>query len=125
PERLPALYLEFWEAGKFSKCKESSFAVYPSLLDLLQGTEKFYHNYVIRMLEREWKGIYRVLEDEYGVNSYVERMRFNVRRVSFMAQSLTGASQSPAGVSQSLTGTRQMLTATRLDDEARRPLGRK
>ncbi len=103
PERLPALYLEFWEAGKFSKYKKASFAVYPSLLDLLEGTEKFYHNYVIRMLEREWRGIYHVLEDDCGVNPYIERMRLNVRRVSIMAKSLTG---------------------TRLNNNARTPLDR-
>ena len=55
PERLAGLYLEFREATHFSRFQKTSFAVHKNLLDLLEGTEKFFNGYVMRMLEQEWK----------------------------------------------------------------------
>src|SRR5262249_24004543 len=60
PERLAGLYLEFREGVQFSRFEKTSFAVYKNLLDLLQGTERFFNGYVMRMLNHEWQGVYRV-----------------------------------------------------------------
>ena len=88
PERLPGLYLEFREASSFSKIREGSFATYNSLLDLLQDTEKFYQSYVIPILDNDWKGIYRLLDDSKGENVFIKRIKFNIARVKRIAQLL-------------------------------------
>ena len=88
PERLAGLYLEFREATVFSRLQKASFAVHKNLLDLLQGTERFYTGYVTRMLDQEWKGIYRIMDDPHGRNRYIDRIRLNISRVNLMACSL-------------------------------------
>jgi hypothetical protein len=95
PERLAGLYLEFREATAFSRLKETGLAMYRSLLDLLNGTEKFYYGYVTQMLEEEWKGVYRVLGDSHGDNRYIDRIRTNLARIKLMANSLAGSVLSP------------------------------
>src|ERR1700736_1367214 len=88
PERLAGLYLEFREATVFSRLQNAGFALHKNLLDLLQGTEKFYNSYVTRMLDQEWRGVYRILDDRQGENRYIERIRTNISRVNLMARSL-------------------------------------
>ena len=88
PERLAGLYLEFREATVFSRLQKARFALHKNLLDLLEGTEKFYNGYVTRMLDQEWKGVYRILDDRHGKNRYIERIRTNISRVNLMACSL-------------------------------------
>ena len=88
PERLAGLYLEFREGTQFSRFDKTSFAVYKNLLDLLQGTERFFNGYVMHMLNDEWRSVYRVLDDRRGENSYIERIRTNISRVRSMARSL-------------------------------------
>ena len=88
PERLAGLYLEFREATVFSRLQKTSFAVHKNLLDLLEGTEKFYTGYVTRMLDQEWNGIYRIMDDPHGRNCYIDRIRANISRVNLMACSL-------------------------------------
>ena len=75
--------------------QRTSFAVHKNLLDLLEGTEKFFYGYVMRMLEQEWNGIYRVLDDRRGNNSYIERIRANISRVNLMARSLAASQRQP------------------------------
>jgi hypothetical protein len=89
PERLASLYLEFREASKFSRFQETRFTVYRNLLDLLQGTEKFFSGYVIGMLEGEWHGLYSLLTDHNGHNRYLERIRANINRVNSMARTFS------------------------------------
>ena len=95
PERLAGLYLEFREATHFSRFQKTSFAVHKNLLDLLEGTEKFFNGYVMRMLEDEWNGIYRLLDDRRGNNCYIERIRANISRVKLMARSLAASQREP------------------------------
>jgi hypothetical protein len=95
PERLAGLYLEFREATHFSRFQRTSFAVHKNLLGLLEGTEKFFNGYVMRMLEAEWHGVYRVLDDRRGNNSYIERIRANISRVNLMARSLATGQREP------------------------------
>ena len=93
PERLAGLYLEFREATVFSRLQNAGFALHKNLLDLLEGTEKFYHGYVTRMLDQEWKGVYRILDDGHGHNRYIDRIRTNISRVNLMACSLASGSR--------------------------------
>jgi hypothetical protein len=69
--------------------------VHKNLLDLLEGTERFFNGYVMRMLEQEWNGIYRVLDDRRGKNCYIERIRSNISRVNLMARSLAASHREP------------------------------
>jgi len=93
PERLAGLYLEFREATVFSRLQKAGFALHKNLLDLLEGTEKFYNGYVTRMLDQEWKGVYRILDDRHGNNCYIDRIRSNISRVNRMAFSLASGSR--------------------------------
>jgi hypothetical protein len=49
----------------------------------------------MRMLEDEWNGIYRVLDDGRGNNCYIERIRANISRVNLMARSLAASQREP------------------------------
>ena len=49
----------------------------------------------MRMLEQEWNGIYRVLDDSHGNNRYIDRIRANLARIKLMANSLAGSLRSP------------------------------
>jgi hypothetical protein len=93
PERLAGLYLEFREATIFSRLQKASFAAYKNLLDLMEGTEKFYNGYVARMLDQEWKCVYRILDDRQGKNRYIDRIRTNISRVNLMACSLASGNR--------------------------------
>jgi hypothetical protein len=93
PERLAGLYLEFREATVFSRLQNAGFALHKNLLDLLEGTQKFYTGYVTRMLDQEWKGVYRILDDQQGNNRYIDRIRTNIARVNLMACSLASGSR--------------------------------
>lgn len=93
PERLAGLYLEFREATVFSRLQKASFAAHKNLLDLMEGTEKFYNGYVSRMLDQEWKGVYRILDDREGKNRYIDRIRTNISRVNLMACSLASGNR--------------------------------
>jgi hypothetical protein len=77
----------------FSRLQNAGFALHKNLLDLLEGTEKFYHGYVTRMLDQEWKGVYRILDDRHGHNPYIDRIRTNISRVNLMACSLASGSR--------------------------------
>jgi hypothetical protein len=94
PERLASLYLEFREASAFSRLQMASFATHKSLLELLEGTEKFYHGYVMHVLDHEWKAVYRLLDDSHGCNPYIDRIRTNIARVKLMASSLASSRHS-------------------------------
>ena len=95
PERLAGLYLEFREGMQFSRFEKTSFAAYKNLLDLLQGTERFFNGYVMHMLDKEWRSVYRVLDDWRGNNRYIECIRANISRVNLMARSLASSKHAP------------------------------
>jgi hypothetical protein len=98
PERLPGLYLELREAAFFSHLGKN--LAHQSLLELLSGTEKFFSDYVVKTLNKEWEGMYRWLEAEDGSNPYLERIRRNVGRAVAMGRALQG---------EALVSTRQSV----------------
>ncbi|HZC35049.1 MAG TPA: hypothetical protein VE242_05520 [Chthoniobacterales bacterium] len=100
PERLPALYLELREAALFSRLEEGSLTVYQSLLELLAGTEKFYSDYVIKTLDREWGSVHRWLDTEDGSNPYLQRIHRNVDRATAMSRTLRGLTLPLSGPSR-------------------------
>jgi hypothetical protein len=83
-EKLPVLYMEFAEAARYSadgKMKAGGF--FTSAEDLVQKTPIFWENYVKTKINREFLGLYRVLNDPYpdGPNPYVERVEANMARL--------------------------------------------
>jgi hypothetical protein len=98
PARLAGLYLEFREGTQFSRFDKTKFAAHKNLVDLLQGTEKFFHGYVMHMLDHEWRSVYRLLDDRRGSNRYIERIRANIARVNLMARSLGSPQQATATI---------------------------
>jgi hypothetical protein len=100
PERLPSLYLELREASVFSRLEKGSSTVYKSLLELLAGTEKFYSDYVIKVLDAEWGGVHRWLDAEDGSNPYLQRIHRNVDRARAIGRTLRGLTLPIRGLSR-------------------------
>jgi hypothetical protein len=71
PQRLPALYREFHEAG---------LTAYRSADDLLRKTRGFFEHYVQRMLETQWGGVHRALAHHFpdGRNQYLAAIAANL-----------------------------------------------
>ncbi len=74
PDRLPALYREFKEAG---------LKTYTSAEDLMRQTRGFYESYVKRMLDTQWGAVYRALPHHFpdGVNYYLAAIEANLDRI--------------------------------------------
>ena len=83
PERLPALYQEFAEAAASGYIREEEAGYYTSAEDLLRKTRGFYQGYVRRMLDEEWRQVYRLLEYNFpdGANHYVQAIEANLDRI--------------------------------------------
>lgn len=77
PELLPALYLEFAEAGMTD---------YDSAADLMRKTRGFYVGHVRELLDKEWGQVHRVLPDHFGNsrNLYLEAIERNLDRIDQM-----------------------------------------
>jgi hypothetical protein len=83
PDQLPALYREFREAASYSQLREGGIASYRSTEDLLRRTRDFYQKYMRRVLEREWDGVYKLLEYHYHdhQNHYLVAIEANLDRI--------------------------------------------
>jgi hypothetical protein len=83
-DKLPILYMEFAEAARYSldgKMKAGGF--FTSAEDLMQKTPLFWENYVKTKINRDFLGLYRVLNNPYpdGPNPYIERIEANMARL--------------------------------------------
>ncbi|HEX4121233.1 MAG TPA: hypothetical protein VH619_11495 [Verrucomicrobiae bacterium] len=83
-DKLPTLYLEFAEAAKYNidgKMRAGGF--FSSAEDLIQKTPVFWDNYVKSKINRDFLGIYRVLNKPYpaGPNPYIEPIEANMARL--------------------------------------------
>jgi hypothetical protein len=83
-DKLPVLYLEFAEAAKYNtdgKIRAGGF--FASKDDLIQKTPIFWESYVKTKIERDFQGLYRVLNNPYpsGPNPYIEPIEANMARL--------------------------------------------
>lgn len=83
-EKLPVLYAEFAEAGRFSKQKPTTYiTMFTSVGDLLAKTPIFWENYVKPKLDRDFGGLHRYLNNPYpeGPNWYLDRIEANIEKL--------------------------------------------
>ena len=82
-DKLPILYAEFAEAASYSKDRTQFVTMFSSELDLMQKTPAFWERVVRVMLDRDFGGLHRFLNDPYpaGPNWYLERIEANLERL--------------------------------------------
>ncbi len=82
-QKLPDLYAELAEAAAFTEGPHQALASFASAEDVLQRTPHFWHAFVRPRLEREFRGVYRFLNDPYpdGPNEYLNRIKANLARL--------------------------------------------
>jgi len=81
-DKLPVLYEEFVESGKFNG---SNGAVgFASIEDLMRKTPVFWLKYVLPKVQNDFLGLYRFLAEPAteGRNLYVERIEANIDRLA-------------------------------------------
>lgn len=85
-EKLPRLYSEFDEAGRYEKdgSKGSALGMFAGADDLMRKTPGFWQYYVLPKITKDFIGLYKFLNSPYpdGPNEYVQRIEANVARVS-------------------------------------------
>lgn len=79
-EKLPVLYEEFAESGRFSG---NDTPLFESAQDLLEKTPGFWEFYVLPRIDRDFGRLYQYLEQvgEEGQNEYLERIQDNLRTI--------------------------------------------
>jgi hypothetical protein len=82
-DKLPILYSEFAEAAHYDGNGGSFVAGFKGVDDLIRRTPKFWSDFVLPKLERDFRGLYRYLNDPYpdGPNEYVRRIEANMERI--------------------------------------------
>jgi len=83
PERLPSLYREFAEAAACGQLGPGENGRYQNADDLLRRTRDFYQNRVRRMLDQQWRQVYRALEYHFGDgrDHYLPAIDMNLTRI--------------------------------------------
>ena len=82
-DKLPILYSEFAEAARFDGDHPGFVAGFKGADDLIRRTPGFWNNFVVPKLERDFRGLYRFLNNPYpdGPNEYVRRIEANMERI--------------------------------------------
>jgi hypothetical protein len=82
-EKLPGLYAEFAEAGRFDPASGERFTEYGGADDLMRRTPTFWSGYVWPRLNEDFGRLYRFLNDPFpdGPNAYVNAVQRNIARL--------------------------------------------
>jgi hypothetical protein len=82
-EKLPILYAEFAEAGRHPTGVKAHLPGFASAAELIRHTPAFWTEFVRPRIERDFRGLYRFLNDPWpdGPNPYVERVEANIARI--------------------------------------------
>ena len=82
-EKLPVLYQEFAEAGRFSKDSAARLAAFTSAEDLMRKTPVFWDTYVLPRIRGEFGQLHLFLNDPYpeGPNAYLERIEERIAQL--------------------------------------------
>jgi hypothetical protein len=82
-DKLPILYSEFAEAAHHDGNGGGFVAGFKGVDDLIRRTPAFWSDFVLPKLERDFRGLYRFLNDPYpdGPNEYVRRIEANMDRI--------------------------------------------
>ncbi len=86
-EKLPRLYEEFLEAGRFSG--NSGAIAFSSAEDLVQKTPGFWEKYVFPKLSSDFRGLFRFLArpGPDGPNGYLREIEANLLRIQMLSRS--------------------------------------
>jgi hypothetical protein len=82
-DKLPILYAEFAEAAKHDRGHTDFISKFGDAEDLIKRTPRFWQDYVLPKLERDFGGIHRFLNQPYpdGPNDYVTRIEANMKNI--------------------------------------------
>jgi hypothetical protein len=82
-DKLPVLYAEFAEAARYTKDRTQFVAMFNSAADLMRQTPVFWEKVVRGILDVEFEGLHRFLNDPYppGPNPYFQRIEANLERL--------------------------------------------
>jgi hypothetical protein len=82
-EKLPILYSEFVEAARYDGDPPGFVAGFKGVDDLIRRTPAFWSAFVLPKLERDFRGLYRYLNNPYpdGPNEYLRRIEANMERI--------------------------------------------
>jgi hypothetical protein len=89
PERLEKLYFELQEANRHSSDTRPNFGTFRSLLELLQSTNQFFSEYVLKLLNTDLRGYYHLLDNHEGANPYIAAIKKNIIRTNSIADLLS------------------------------------
>jgi hypothetical protein len=81
--KLPILYTEFAEAARHDRAHTDFISKFGNAGGLVKRTPRFWHDYVLPKLDRDFGGLHRFLNDPYpsGPNWYVQQIEANVKRI--------------------------------------------
>jgi hypothetical protein len=82
-DKLPILYSEFAEAAHYDGNGHNFVSGFKGVDDLIRRTPGFWSDFVLPKLERDFRGLYRYLNDPYphGPNEYVRRIEASMDRI--------------------------------------------
>lgn len=82
-DKLPVLYAEFAEAAKFDQEHTDFISKFGSAEDLIVRTPRFWQEYVLPRLDRDFGGLHRFLNQPYpdGENCYVRQIEASMTRL--------------------------------------------
>lgn len=82
-DKLPILYAEFAEAAKFDHGHTDFITKFGNADDLIGRTPRFWSDYVLPKLDRDFDGLHRFLNQPYpdGPNWYVQQIERNMVRL--------------------------------------------
>lgn len=82
-EKLPVLYEEFQEAARHDRGHTDFITKFGGAHDLMQRTPGFWRDYVLPKLEKDFDGLYRLLNQPQpnGRNWYLEQIEANMEKL--------------------------------------------
>jgi len=79
-EKLEILYQEFEESNRYAG-KPKGPGMFQSAAELRSRTPQFWESYVRPKIDKDFRGLYRFLEDPVGRNPYISRIEANIARL--------------------------------------------
>jgi hypothetical protein len=79
-EKLDTLYQEFEESNRYAG-KPTGAGNFRSAAELRSRTPEFWEKYVRPKVDRDFRGLYRFLEEANGRNPYIEKIEANIARL--------------------------------------------
>jgi hypothetical protein len=79
-EKLHILYQEFEESNHYTG-KPGSGGMFGSAAELRSRTPQFWEKYVRPKIDKDFRGLYRFLQEPDGRNPYIERIEANIARL--------------------------------------------